>query len=54
MCIVIAIAIIFIQRVPGNPDGFNQFCATQGGAGVLKGLGIYSLLLLSLVAAVIF
>ena len=48
---------IYIQRIPGNQAGFNQFCASRGeggGAGVLKGLGIYSLLLLSLIAAVIF
>ena len=51
--------ILIIQQIPGNPDDFDQFCASRergarGGAGVLKGLGIYSLLLLSLIAAVIF
>ena len=54
---------ILIQQIPGNPDDFDQYCAGRargagggagGGAGVLKGLGIYSLLLLSLIAAVIF
>ena len=44
-----------MQQSQAQREAFDQVCGQSGGgAGVLKGLGIYSLLLLSLMAAVIF
>ena len=43
-----------MQLTQAERQVFDEVCGGGSGAGVLKGLGIYSLLLLSLIAAVIF
>ena len=43
-----------MQQSQAQRQTFDQVCGTGNGAGVMKGLGMYILLLLSLIAAVIF